>query len=296
MNIQQLRQSLKLKWLNYYEQNRSWLVKLRIWGTYDGLRRPSSGFILATLSVLEQQLDQILPFLSDLNNNPDKIVAALGLNFNPDEELSLIKSQDATNVNQITREYPEDNNLQDTPLPVVDVANRESPGKTLHPKQPPAGFQPIKKPVSSVTLTHGLLRDAWVGRSHHKQLPSIAVTSQEHRPSSATTILLEKPPSVILSKDKPQRSPKERLPSEALLALPAELLSQTKILPTLALTIKISSNGKPQISLPEASIVAKSVTPPPKDTPKQINLSSTTNARSLASWVDEYCHGSQKEF
>ncbi len=84
MNIQQLRQSLKMKWLSYYEQNRPWLVKIRIWGTYDGLRRPSSGFMLATLSVLEPQFAQILSFLSELNNNPDQIVTALGLNFNPE--------------------------------------------------------------------------------------------------------------------------------------------------------------------------------------------------------------------
>lgn len=90
MNIQQIRQSLKLKWVNYYYKNRSWLVKVRVWGTYDGLRRPSSSFILATLSVLEPQLEQLLPFLIELNNDPDEIVSALGLNFNPEEHLHLI--------------------------------------------------------------------------------------------------------------------------------------------------------------------------------------------------------------
>ena len=87
MNIQHLRHSLKVKWLLYYRQNRQWLVKLRIWGTYDGQRRPSSSFILASLSNLEPQLIQMLPFIVDLSNNPDQIVAALGLNFNPDAEL-----------------------------------------------------------------------------------------------------------------------------------------------------------------------------------------------------------------
>jgi len=101
MNIQQLRQSLKQKWLIYYEQNISWLVKMRIWGTYDGLRRPLSGFILATLSVLEPQFDEILSFMLDLNNDPDKIVAALGLNFNPDQELRLIKSEHSIATSQV---------------------------------------------------------------------------------------------------------------------------------------------------------------------------------------------------
>ncbi|MGF1674145.1 MAG: DUF5331 domain-containing protein [Rivularia sp. (in: cyanobacteria)] len=94
MNIKQLRESLKIKWLRYYHQNRPWLAKMRIWGTYNGYRRPSSGFILATLSVLEPQLDEIFPFILELNNNPDQIIAALGLNFNPDEQLHLIKNID----------------------------------------------------------------------------------------------------------------------------------------------------------------------------------------------------------
>ena len=94
MNIKQLRESLKIKWLRYYHQNRPWLAKMRIWGTYNGYRRPSSGFILATLSVLEPKLDEIFPFILELNNNPDQIIAALGLNFNPDEQLHLIKNID----------------------------------------------------------------------------------------------------------------------------------------------------------------------------------------------------------
>jgi len=101
MDIQQLCQSLKMKWLTYYEENRDWLVEMRIWGTYDGLRRPSSGYILATLSVLEPQFKQMLDFILDLNSNPDEIVRALGLNFDPERELSLGKVA----KNQVEREY-----------------------------------------------------------------------------------------------------------------------------------------------------------------------------------------------
>lgn len=90
MNIQHLRHSLKIKWLLYYRQNRPWLVKIQIWGTFDGQRRPSSSFILAVLSTLEPELTEILPFIIDLSNHPDQIVAALGLNFNPDVELKLM--------------------------------------------------------------------------------------------------------------------------------------------------------------------------------------------------------------
>ncbi len=90
MDIQHLRHSLKVKWLLYYRQNRPWLVRLRIWGTFDGQRRPASSFILAALSTLEPELTQMLPFIVDLSNHPDQVVAALGLNFNPDAELKLM--------------------------------------------------------------------------------------------------------------------------------------------------------------------------------------------------------------
>ena len=90
MNVQQLRHALKIKWLLYYRQNRPWLTKIRIWGTYEGLRRPSSSFILATLTHLEPKLIEMLPFIISLSNNPDQIVVALGLNFNPEEELKLL--------------------------------------------------------------------------------------------------------------------------------------------------------------------------------------------------------------
>jgi hypothetical protein len=106
MDIQRLRQSLKTKWLNYYKQNRSWLVKMRIWKDYDGIRRPSSGYILATLSVLEPELKKILPFILDLNNNPDQIITALCLHFNPEQELNLLKSQDSLAKNEILSTSP----------------------------------------------------------------------------------------------------------------------------------------------------------------------------------------------
>ncbi|WP_009632689.1 DUF5331 domain-containing protein [Synechocystis sp. PCC 7509] len=100
MDIQQLRQSLKVKWLLYYRRNRPWMTKLRIWGTYDGQRRPSSSFILATLTNLEPQLIQMFPFIVALSNHPDQIIAALGLNFNPEVEIKALT--EATNNAAIT--------------------------------------------------------------------------------------------------------------------------------------------------------------------------------------------------
>jgi hypothetical protein len=90
MNIPQFRESLKVKWLAYYRENHAWLARLGVWVSCEGQRRPSSGFILATLSILEPQLTNLLPLIVDLSSNPDRIVMALGLNFNPDEALEEI--------------------------------------------------------------------------------------------------------------------------------------------------------------------------------------------------------------
>lgn len=90
MNIQQLRQSVKEKWLGYYQENRQWLTKLGVWVNCDGQRRPSSSFILATLTTLEPGLTEMLPLIVDLSSNPDRIILALGLNFNPDEQLEKL--------------------------------------------------------------------------------------------------------------------------------------------------------------------------------------------------------------
>jgi|GEM_PF-397401 hypothetical protein len=92
VNTEHLRQSLKTLWLSYYRTHRDWLVKLGVWVNCEGQRRPSSSFILATLAMLEPDLLQLLPLIVDLSSNPDRIVIALGLNFNPDEALEKLEA------------------------------------------------------------------------------------------------------------------------------------------------------------------------------------------------------------
>lgn len=87
MNTDYLRRALKTTWLQYYRDNRPWIVRLGVWVNCDGQRRPSSSFILGTLATIEPQLLQLLPLIVDLSSNPDRIVMALGLNFSPDDEL-----------------------------------------------------------------------------------------------------------------------------------------------------------------------------------------------------------------
>lgn len=93
MNSQELRRSLRLKWLTYYHHNRQWIDKLGIWVNAGGQRRPSASFILGTLATLEPDLASLLPLVVDLSNSPDRIIAALGLNINPVEALKALEQE-----------------------------------------------------------------------------------------------------------------------------------------------------------------------------------------------------------
>jgi hypothetical protein len=122
VNTQQIRQSVRDKWLSYYEENRQWLSRLGVWVNCDGQRRPSSGFILATLSVLEPQLTHLLPLIVDLSSNPDRIILALGLNFNPDEELEALKAKGA-GANSQNGERPGE--ISETKMKMLPAASDE---------------------------------------------------------------------------------------------------------------------------------------------------------------------------
>ncbi len=132
MNVDQLRQSLKVKWLTYYRENRHWLSRLGVWVTCEGKRRPSSSFILATLSVLEPQLTQLLPLVVDLSNNPDRIVDALGLNLNPDDELKSPMTQRLLNNPPKllpSAERPDDVTLPQRPTNKIAAIDETCEGK-----------------------------------------------------------------------------------------------------------------------------------------------------------------------
>jgi len=147
VDIQQLRQSLKVKWLLYYRRNRPWMTKLRIWGTYDGQRRPSSSFILATLTNLEPQLIQMFPFIVALSNHPDQIVAALGLNFNPELELkSLTETTSITEINGSTNGVTYSSPVVQTNAVAYSspVVQTNSNGNGSAPKKLPVASQEVR--------------------------------------------------------------------------------------------------------------------------------------------------------
>ncbi|MFG3816656.1 DUF5331 domain-containing protein [Limnothrix redekei] len=90
MNVEQLRRSIRQKWLDYYRDNRSWLARMAIWTESElGHRRPLSSFLLATATVLEPRVTELMPLLVDLSSDPDRVIEALGLDFDPDRELEL---------------------------------------------------------------------------------------------------------------------------------------------------------------------------------------------------------------
>jgi hypothetical protein len=170
MDIQQLRQSLKMKWLDYYEENHHWLVKMQVWHTYDDLRRPSSGYILATLSVLEPQFQQILSFILDLNQNPDQIILALGLHFNPEQELCLLKPEDNRPQNQIVS-LVAPQKLQAAPSPIITT------------QKLPSSSNQVNKQV--------LFRVSTGITSTYQSLTVVAVPPQVDERYSAKTLVLE---------------------------------------------------------------------------------------------------------
>ncbi|MDM9583512.1 DUF5331 domain-containing protein [Nostoc sp. GT001] len=304
MNIQQLRQSLKQKWLIYYKQNTSWLVKMRIWATYDGLRRPLSGFILATLSVLEPQFDEILAFMLELNNDPDKIVAALGLNFNPDEELRLIKSEHSMAISQVESESPDEKHFEDKHLSSAVTASKIAShylantldsnlpradrvvrsftattevSRTREPALVVANATKIAPDTPVKTPSSGLPREYQLVRWHSGQLPSGASATMTSEVNSKAKTM----PSVALATEVKSNAPSSRIPVDA----------------SLAITTDISSNGKP-VRSPTITTDAKSNVKYPniqlQEVQSKVNLP-TTNARSIASWVDEFCYGAREK-
>lgn len=256
MNIQQLRESLKRKWLNYYFENRPWLVKMQVWGTYDGERRPSSGFMLATLSVLEPQLDEIFPFILDLNNNPDRIVAALGLNFNPDRHLDLIKSENSIiTTEEISDRLPEvrdavKNEVEintNEALVTTQVKNNDKPKVESKAKSKPLGFTTKVETKGKPDNKHSKTSS-----------PNLSTWGREKKKSVVTL-----PGDVIRMNPTRERSH-----------------SASKQLP---------NNGKP-LAVATIETQAKGVKMQCKDVQSQVN-SSPTNASNLPSWIDEFCQG-----
>ncbi len=166
MDVEHLRKALKLTWLNYYRTNRAWLVRLGIWVNYEEARRPSASFILGTLSVAEPELIQLLPLVVDLNANPDRIVAALGLNFNPEDELEALEKSIARRAMQ--------------PPPKMLPSKQQPP---FEPALIPVN-QPVNQPVIQVEVTQPSHQSA--SRPARAKLPTKTPTKLSPKPDRPT--------------------------------------------------------------------------------------------------------------
>jgi hypothetical protein len=100
-DFEKLQATLKDKWLDYYEANRSWIDKLiNIWGKYDGsVHRPSAPFILGAIGSLEPKIRDYLIPLCGIDTGGNEIVRALGLNFDPRTELEK-RAEEAAKIQE----------------------------------------------------------------------------------------------------------------------------------------------------------------------------------------------------
>ena len=305
MDIQQLRQSLKMKWVSYYYKNRSWLVKMQIWATYDGQRRPCSGFILATLSVLEPQLEQIFPFILELNNNPDKIISALGLNFNPEEQSNLIKSDNFRADNHVSSQSSLDTLVSEKPsseyirdrtrtdsAATTEIQIEDNPKPSVTPVTEDCSDSPAslpRKPMESIAVA------TKVQNKSNPLIPFAVSTKGESNSVVPLTI-----GTVVQNKSKPLAS----------VATATVVENKGKLARQIAVATREESNSVVQLALfPEIESQSDSVIPiavanavesknklvnmKHKDFPDKVHLSPANKACKLANWIDDFCQGTE---
>ncbi|RAM48363.1 MAG: hypothetical protein C6Y22_28140 [Hapalosiphonaceae cyanobacterium JJU2] len=271
MNIQQLRESLKLKWVKYYFQNRPWLVKMRIWGTYDGERRPSSGFILATLSVLEPELDEILPLLLELNNNPDYIVTALGLNFNPEEKLYLVEED---NNDDVEVELVQEKILSET-FTQGKVDSQPQAALSSHKLNPSQnGKQEIGSRVS--TQVHNQKKSgaslSVVSQLENRGIPvpALAVINRTNNGKALPALAVIGIAESSGNNNKPVRS----------LLISSNIKRETQLVSSITTNTKVDSKTKLAFI-------------PPQDLVDNVNSVPNKQNYKLACWIDDFCQGAR---
>ncbi|TRV05165.1 MAG: hypothetical protein EWV41_16525 [Microcystis wesenbergii Mw_MB_S_20031200_S109] len=89
--FEELLKILPDKWLDYYQNNQSWIKSLmdsRGWWrkTSDGGKRPNFYIIIGAMTVLESQLSVWMYPFCQLNYDGDKLLEVLGLNFDPEKK------------------------------------------------------------------------------------------------------------------------------------------------------------------------------------------------------------------
>lgn len=136
-----LKNSLKQKWLQYFQSNYSWISLHSSVATPDGGKRPPSYLILGVINVLEPQLQEwMLPF-SKLNLNVDTLIDVLELNFDPD---LMLGSSTQSTIEEKEQKIELDDllqiNLDDDFVVFVDEAKSMEGGSSVSKVQEQAAF------------------------------------------------------------------------------------------------------------------------------------------------------------
>ena len=97
-DFEEIKSALKDKWLDYYEDNQSWILKMNDWS----YARPSTALILGVISVLEPKVITYLIPMTEIDAKGNDIIRELGLNFDPETELQ--KRINETNCEVISNE------------------------------------------------------------------------------------------------------------------------------------------------------------------------------------------------
>jgi hypothetical protein len=85
--FQSFTDSLKQKWLQFFQVNRDWItLQMNVESVYtpDGGKRPPSYLILGVVNALEPKLAQLMFPFAKLNADADTLIDVLDLNFDPD--------------------------------------------------------------------------------------------------------------------------------------------------------------------------------------------------------------------
>jgi len=109
--FEDLKISLRQKWLRFFQANRSWLnlyMDAASVATPDGGKRPASYLILGVVNALEPQVAQLMLPFSKLNPDVDSLIEVLELNFDPNIALenSPIQATEQPEAEQIQQEVP----------------------------------------------------------------------------------------------------------------------------------------------------------------------------------------------
>lgn len=117
--------SLRQKWLQFFQVNRSWIsLQMQMESVYtpDGGRRPSAYLILGVVNALEPNLAELMLPFSKLNPDADALIDVLELNFDPDLVMgNRFNLQNNIMIEALTEIDP--NELLDTSLvEIVDEA------------------------------------------------------------------------------------------------------------------------------------------------------------------------------